>query len=112
MGARLPGTLVQSHFRMACGSSRSTTSSPSACLMRTSLRGEDWESPQRQFDAVHAYVREAWAEEAARRPDAVGRWDHERRLWPAVQLSRLVRDNNASTEMPFNVRSVRTVRRA
>jgi hypothetical protein len=63
----------------------------------TSLRGEDW-SPPRTFDAVHAYVREAWAEDAGDSPDAVGRWDHERRLWPAVQLSRLVRDNNASTE--------------
>jgi hypothetical protein len=63
----------------------------------TSLRGENW-SPSRLFHAVHAYVREAWAEDDGTEPDAVGRWDYERRLWPVVQLSRLIRDNNVSTE--------------
>jgi hypothetical protein len=63
----------------------------------TSLRGEDW-SPRRQFHAVHAYVREVWTEDDLAAADTVGRWDVDRRLWPAVQLSRLIRDNNTSTE--------------
>jgi hypothetical protein len=49
----------------------------------TGLQGEDW-SPGRLFSAIHAYVRNAWNEE--------------RRIWPVVQLSRLVRDNGTSTE--------------
>jgi hypothetical protein len=63
----------------------------------TSLRGENW-APERQFDAVHAYVRDAWTEARGGPADAFGRWDFERRLWPTVQLSRLIRDNNTSTE--------------
>ena len=60
-----------------------------------SLRGEGW-LPVRQFHAVHAYVRDAWKEgdETA----ALDSWDQEGRLWPVVQLSRLIRDNNVSTE--------------
>jgi hypothetical protein len=63
----------------------------------TSPRGEDW-SPTRSFHAVHAYVREVWTEDGGHAADGVGRWDHERRLWPVAQLSRLIRDDNASTE--------------
>jgi hypothetical protein len=63
----------------------------------TTLRGENWE-PTRQFHAVHAYVRDVWMEDAGDPPDDLHRWDHEGRIWPVVQLSRLVRDNNASTE--------------
>ena len=61
----------------------------------TALRGEDW-SPVRQFRAVHAYVRDAWNEGEPTAP--IDTWDHERRIWAAVQLSRLVRDNGTSTE--------------
>jgi hypothetical protein len=64
----------------------------------TSLRGEDWR-PRRQFHAVHAYVRDVWAEGHGVAPTAaLSHWDHDRRIWPIVQLSRLVRDNGTSTE--------------
>jgi hypothetical protein len=64
----------------------------------TSLRGEDWR-PTRVFHAVHAYVRDVWAEGQSVAPtDSLSNWDHERRIWPVVQLSRLVRDNSTSTE--------------
>jgi hypothetical protein len=59
--------------------------------------GENW-SPTRLFHAVHAYVREVWEEGRGEAPDELHHWDHEGRIWPVVQLSRLVRDNNASTE--------------
>jgi hypothetical protein len=61
----------------------------------TSLRGENW-LPMRQFHAVHAYVREAWKEGEGTAP--LDSWDYERRVWAAVQLSRLIRDNGTSTE--------------
>jgi len=61
----------------------------------TSLCGEKW-SPTRQFQAVHAYVREAWKEGEGTAP--LDSWDYERRVWPVVQLSRLIRDNGTSTE--------------
>lgn len=61
----------------------------------TSLRGENW-SPTRQFHAVHAFVREAWKEGEGTAP--LNSWDYERRVWPVVQLSRLIRDNGTSTE--------------
>ena len=61
----------------------------------TSLRGENW-SPTRQFHAAHAYVREAWREGDGTAP--LDSWDYERRVWPVVQLSRLIRDNGTSTE--------------
>ena len=61
----------------------------------TSLRGENW-SPIRQFHAVNAYVREAWNE--GERTAPLDSWDYERRIWPVVQLSRLIRDNGTSTE--------------
>jgi hypothetical protein len=61
----------------------------------TSLRGENW-SPGRLFHAVHAYVRESWNEGEQTVP--LDTWDHERRIWPVVQLSRLIRDNGTSTE--------------
>jgi hypothetical protein len=50
----------------------------------------------RQFHAVHAYVREAWKKGEGTAP--VDSWDYERRVWPVVQLSRLIRDNATSTE--------------
>jgi hypothetical protein len=61
----------------------------------TSLRGENW-SPTRHFHAVYAYVREAWKEGEGTAP--VDSWDNARRVWPVVQLSRLIRDNGTSTE--------------
>jgi hypothetical protein len=61
----------------------------------TPLRGENW-SPERQFRAVHAYVRDAWNEGES--TAAIDTWDHDRRIWPSVQLSRLIRDNGTSTE--------------
>jgi hypothetical protein len=63
----------------------------------TTLRGENWK-PTRLFHAVHAYVRDVWEEGQTEVPDELYHWDHEGRLWPVVQLSRVVRDNNASTE--------------
>lgn len=69
------------------------------------LRGEDW-SPARQFHAVHAYVRRVWRDGESI-PDDLYRWDSEGRLYPCVQLSRLVRDNATSTEF-----AVRRLRRA
>ena len=61
----------------------------------TSLRGEDWQ-PGRLFHAVDAYVRESWNE--GEETDPLDTWDDERRIWPVVQLSRLIRDNSTSTE--------------
>lgn len=69
----------------------------------TSRRGEDW-SPARQFAAVHAYVRDAWTADDGQPFDSLTDWDPDRRIWPAVEISRLIRDNNASTE--FAVRRV------
>lgn len=61
----------------------------------TAPPGENW-SPERLFRAVHAYVRDAWNEGEPTAP--IDTWDHERRIWPTVQLSRLIRDNGTSTE--------------
>lgn len=60
-------------------------------------RGEDWEAT-RQFHAVHAYVRRVWSEADGPGPEALYQWDHEGRLYPCLQLSRLVRDNATGTE--------------
>jgi hypothetical protein len=63
----------------------------------SALRGEDWH-PTRQFYAVHAYARDVWSEDMGNSVQELSHWDHERRLWPVVQLSRLIRDNSVSTE--------------
>lgn len=60
-------------------------------------RGENWEAT-RQFGVVHAYVRTAWKEGDGPSPDGLYDWDHDGRLYPCVQLSRLVRDNAVGTE--------------
>jgi hypothetical protein len=61
------------------------------------LRGENWSGGYRQFYAIQAYVRHVW-----RQGDDVNfglyTWDHDARIWPTVQLARLVRDNATSTE--------------
>ncbi len=59
-------------------------------------KGECWE-PTRQFHVVHAYVC-AFDEEDGELPEEIFTWDSERRLYPCVQLSRLIRDNNTGTE--------------
>lgn len=59
-------------------------------------KGENWVST-RQFSCVHAYVRTAW-KQGEEDIDPVHSWDHERRLYPCIQLSRLIRDNATSTE--------------
>jgi hypothetical protein len=66
-------------------------------LRASELRGEAWD-PTRQYDVVHAYVRHAWSRHGGRAPDKLYHWDADGRLYPCVQLSRLVRDNNTSTE--------------
>jgi hypothetical protein len=66
-------------------------------LDATSLRGEDWDPP-RTYHVVHAYVRDVWTEASGEPPDETFHWDHDRRMWPTVQLSRLIRDNATSTE--------------
>jgi hypothetical protein len=66
-------------------------------LRATDLRGENW-SPTRQYHVVHAYVRTAWQEADGEAPDRLHHWDADGRLYPCVQLSRLVRDNATSTE--------------
>jgi len=60
-------------------------------------RGENWEAT-RQFGVIHAYVRTVWKEASSPDPDELYNWDHEGRLYPCVQLSRLVRDNAVGTE--------------
>jgi hypothetical protein len=60
-------------------------------------RGESWEAT-RTFGVAHAYVRTVWKEADGSDPDETFQWDHERRLFPCVQLSRLVRDNAVGTE--------------
>jgi hypothetical protein len=60
-------------------------------------RGENWGST-RQFGVVHAYVRPVWSEADGTEPDELYHWDHQGRLYPCVQLSRLVRDNAVGTE--------------
>ncbi len=47
---------------------------------------------------VHAYVRTVWREGDGPDPDELYQWDHEGRLYPCVQLSRLVRDNPVGTK--------------
>jgi hypothetical protein len=67
-------------------------------LLRASeLRGENWD-PTRQSHVVHAYVRQAWSRDEGGALHHLYNWDADRRLYPCVQLSRLVRDNNTSTE--------------
>jgi hypothetical protein len=66
-------------------------------LRATELRGENWH-PTRQYHVVHAYVRQAWSRDDGGAPNNLYHWDADRRLYPCVQLSRLVRDNSASTE--------------
>jgi hypothetical protein len=67
-------------------------------LLRASeLRGENWD-PARQFHVVHAYVRQAWSRDDGRELGELYPWDADGRLYPCVQLSRLVRDNGTSTE--------------
>src|SRR4051794_17746303 len=59
----------------------------------TSLRGEGWEPP-RQYGCIHAYVRDVWTEDSGDPfPEECFHWDHDHRMYPAIQLSRLVRDN-------------------
>jgi hypothetical protein len=65
-------------------------------LLAAEPRGEDWQ-PVRQFHVVHAYVRPVWSS-GQPLPDQLYKWDHEARLYPCVQLSRLVRDNATATE--------------
>jgi hypothetical protein len=65
-------------------------------FLATTLRGEDW-LPRGTPEAVHALVVDTWAEDQPSPTDPTKVWDAER-LWPAVQLSRLVRDNATSTE--------------
>lgn len=62
----------------------------------TTLRGEDWRAPGTP-EAVQAFVVDVWAEGQPFGADLTKLWDAER-LWPAVQLSRLVRDNATSAE--------------
>lgn len=66
-------------------------------LRATELRGENWD-PTRQSHVVHAYVRQAWSRDDGGVLDNLYHWDVDRRIHPCVQLSRLVRDNNTSTE--------------
>lgn len=66
-------------------------------LDATALRGENW-APTRTFHVVHAYIRDVWSVEDGAGPEKLYQWDHEERIWPTVQLSRLIRDNNTSTE--------------
>lgn len=62
----------------------------------TTLAGEDW-SPPAVPEAVHAFVADALLDGKSLVTDPTRMWDAER-LWPAVQLSRLVRDNAISAE--------------
>jgi hypothetical protein len=64
-------------------------------FIATAPPGENWPS-HRLFHAVHAYARDAWNEGDP--TAALNTWDHERRIWTTVQLSRLIRDNGTSTE--------------
>lgn len=65
-------------------------------LLAAEPRGEDWQ-PERLFHVVHSYVRPVWSS-GQPLPDHLYRWDHEVRLYPCIQLSRLVRDNATATE--------------
>src|SRR3954447_16662073 len=60
-------------------------------LQATDLRGENWE-PTRQYHVVHAYVREAWTRGQGEAFANLYHWDSDHRLYPCVQLSRLIRD--------------------
>lgn len=66
-------------------------------LRATELRGEHWE-PRRQDHVVHAYSRIAWHEDSDDEVVQIYNWDAEGRIYPCVQLSRLIRDNGTSTE--------------
>ncbi len=66
-------------------------------LRATELRGERWES-NRQDHVVHAYVRQAWTRDQDEPIGNPYQWDSDKRVYPCVQLSRLVRDNATSTE--------------
>lgn len=68
-------------------------------LRATELRGENWEGvAARQDHVVHAYVRQVWDGSHTDPPDGLYKWDTDGRLYPCIQLSRLVRDNATSTE--------------
>jgi hypothetical protein len=66
-------------------------------LDASELRGYDWE-PARQYSAVHAYTYKVWRDGHGAPPERFYEWDSAGRLYPGVQLSRLVRDNATSTE--------------
>lgn len=72
-------------------------------LAATELAGEGIEherDTRRPSVVVHAYVREVWREEAGDEMPVGSRWSHwdpDGRIYPAVQLSRLIRDNATST---------------
>ncbi len=66
-------------------------------LCATDLCGEDW-APTRQYHVVHAYLRTVWEDGEGDAPEDLYHWDAEERLYPCVQLSRLIRDNSTSTE--------------
>jgi hypothetical protein len=66
-------------------------------LRATDLRGENFDAA-RSDHVVHAYVRTVWTEGGGDAPEHVYSWDADARLYPCIQLSRLVRDNHTSTE--------------
>jgi hypothetical protein len=66
-------------------------------LNATDLRGENFDAP-RSYHVVHAYVRTVWTRGEGMAPEHLYHWDPDGRLYQCVQLSRLVRDNNTSTE--------------
>lgn len=63
----------------------------------TALRGENW-APTRQYACIQAYVREVWNESFGTPLPETYHWDHDKQMYPVIQLSRLIRDNATSTE--------------
>ena len=96
MDVRRLGMLVRSNCRMECESSASIATSRIASSMLRASAERIGRPRACQFHAAHAYVREAWREGDGTAP--LDSWDYERRVWPVVQLSRLIRDNGTSTE--------------